>query len=48
VAKDRFNRAAFAPLTTDAVRLEVQLQKGFSGGILQWRLKAAADVAGKK
>ena len=35
-------------VTTDAVRLEVQLRKGFSGGILQWRLKAAADVAGEE
>ena len=39
VAKDHFNSVAFDPVTTDAVRLEVQLRKGFSGGILQWRLK---------
>ena len=44
VAKDRFNSATFAPVTTDAVRLEVQLQKGFSGGILQWRLKPDAGA----
>ena len=48
VAKDRFNSAAFAPVTTDAVRLEVQLQKGFSGGILQWRLKPDPAVRRSK
>ena len=39
VAKDRFNRASFVPVTTDAVRLQVNLKSGFSGGILEWRLK---------
>ena len=48
VAKDRFNSASFAPVTTDAVRLDVQLQKGFSSGILQWRLKPASTAAAKK
>jgi len=48
VAKDRFNSAAFVPVTTDAVRLEAQLQKGFSGGILQWRLKPDSKSAGEK
>ncbi len=43
VAKDRFNNVTFAPVPTDAVRLEVQLRKGFSGGILQWRLKSDAS-----
>ena len=48
VAKDRFNSASFAPVTTDAVRLEVQLKKGFSGGILEWRLKAGPGAAKRK
>ena len=48
VAKDRFNHAAFAPVTTDAVRLDVQLRKGFSGGILEWRLKPPSAAAPKK
>ena len=48
VAKDRFNSASFAPLTTDAVRLEVQLKEGFSGGILEWRLKAGPGAAKRK
>jgi hypothetical protein len=43
--KDRFNTASFAPLTTDAVRLEVKLQKGFSGGILEWRLQRDSGAA---
>jgi hypothetical protein len=27
------------PLTTDALRIEVQLQPGHSGGVLEWRVK---------
>jgi hypothetical protein len=33
---DRFNTVKFTPVTTPALRLEVQLQAGFSGGILEW------------
>jgi hypothetical protein len=47
-AKDRFNSASFAPVTTDALRLDVQLKKEFSSGILQWRLKPASTAAAKK
>ncbi|MCX6904994.1 MAG: glycoside hydrolase family 127 protein [Verrucomicrobia bacterium] len=36
---DQFNSVAFQPVTTGAMRLEVRLQPGFSGGILEWRLK---------
>lgn len=36
--KDAFNRIDFETVTTQAVRLEVQLQSGFSGGILEWRV----------
>ena len=43
VARDCFNGATFAPVTTDAVRLEVQLRKGYSGGILEWRLKGPGE-----
>jgi hypothetical protein len=39
VERDRFNAATFAPVQTDAIRLEVQLRPGFSGGVLRWRLK---------
>jgi len=38
VEKDKFNAVAFKPVTTKAIRLEVQLQPGFSGGILEWRV----------
>ena len=39
VAKDRFNRVSFTPVDTKALRLEVQLQNGVSGGILEWRVE---------
>lgn len=35
-AKDAFNRTTFKPVETDALRLEVQLNDGVSGGILEW------------
>jgi hypothetical protein len=38
VAKDKFNSVTFQPVTTTAIRLEVELQDGVSGGILEWRL----------
>lgn len=36
---DGFNRATFPAITTKALRLEVQLQSEWSGGILEWRVK---------
>jgi len=39
VEKDKFNRAEFRPITTRQLRLVVQLQPEFSGGILEWRVK---------
>lgn len=39
VAKDLFNAASFDPVTTDALKLEVQLQPDMSGGILEWQIK---------
>jgi len=38
-AMDRFNRADFTPVSTSAIRLEVQLQSGWSGGVLEWRVE---------
>ncbi len=38
-APDKDNAVAFAPVTTTALRLELQLQNGFSGGILEWKAK---------
>lgn len=38
-APNTFNRVTFKPTKTIALRLEVELQPGFSGGILEWRVK---------
>ncbi len=38
VAPDRFNVVTFEPVKTTALRVEVQLQPDFSGGVLEWRL----------
>ena len=40
-AIDRYNEVAFEPVQTDAIRIEVQLQPGFSGGILEWKVSEA-------
>jgi hypothetical protein len=39
VAKDQFCEVKFRPVRTSALRLEVQLDKDYSGGILEWRVK---------
>jgi len=39
VEKDRFNRVAFKPVTTSALRLEVSQQPQWSAGIQEWKLK---------
>jgi DUF1680 family protein len=36
---DGFNRTTFAPVETDALRLEIQLQQNWSGGIYEWRVE---------
>ena len=38
VALDQFNALRFAAITTQALRLEVQLQDGYSGGVLEWKV----------
>ena len=38
VAKDQYNEVSFGPVTTTALRLEVELQPEYSGGILEWRV----------
>ena len=35
---DQFNRTTFHVVETPGLRIEVQLQAGFSGGILQWKV----------
>ena len=37
-ADDTFNTVRFDAVTTGALRLQVQLQDGYSGGILEWRV----------
>ncbi len=39
VAKDVFNVVEFDPVKTDALRIEVKLRDGFSGGILEWEVR---------
>jgi hypothetical protein len=36
VEKDRANDVSFAPVETDGLRLEIQLQEGFSAGLYEW------------
>jgi arylsulfatase len=40
VERDRFNELTFKPVVTNALRLEVTLQKGASSGIHEWRVEA--------
>jgi hypothetical protein len=39
VGRNTYNRMTFEPVETTALRLEVQLQPGFSGGILEWKFR---------
>ncbi|MCH7558164.1 MAG: discoidin domain-containing protein, partial [Planctomycetes bacterium] len=38
--KNKFNNVKFDPVKTSSLRLEVQLQPDFSGGILEWQVNA--------
>jgi DUF1680 family protein len=39
VDADRMNQVTFSAVETDAVRLEVELKEGFSGGVLEWKVE---------
>jgi len=39
VEKDRYNVVKFKPVRTRRLRLDVQLRPGWSGGILEWRVR---------
>ncbi len=39
VKKDTYNRVTFAPVRTAGLRLEIQLQKKFSAGIHEWKVR---------
>jgi hypothetical protein len=41
VKTDAFNRVSFKPVRTTGLRIEVQLQPDFSGGILEWKVGSA-------
>jgi hypothetical protein len=38
VERDVYNRVEFDPVEISALRLEVSLRQGYSGGILEWRI----------
>ena len=38
VEKDKFNKVTFAPVEAAGLRIEVELQPKFSGGILEWKV----------
>ncbi len=42
VEKDGWCRATFAEVVTDGVRIEIQSQAGWAGGLYEWRLEGAA------
>jgi hypothetical protein len=44
VAVNTYNRTTFGAVTTNALRLVVQLQAGVSGGILQWNVTASQAI----
>jgi hypothetical protein len=39
IDKDHSNEVRFAPVTTTALKLEIQLSEEFSGGLLEWKVK---------
>ncbi|HEY3414897.1 MAG TPA: beta-L-arabinofuranosidase domain-containing protein [Armatimonadota bacterium] len=39
VEKDRFNEVTFSPVTTSGLKIVVKLRNGYSGGILEWKVK---------
>ncbi|HTY58235.1 MAG TPA: glycoside hydrolase family 127 protein, partial [Bacteroidota bacterium] len=39
VTKDTLSTVSFTPVRTDALRLEVDLQSGFSAGIFEWKVE---------
>ena len=41
VAKDAWNRVSFAPVTTNALRIELTLQPGVSAGLQEWKVAAS-------
>ena len=44
VARHAFNTVCFEPVTTDALRLELELPPNVSGGIIEWRISGAGHA----
>ncbi len=43
VSKDAFDEVAFEPVETGALRMQVQLPKEASSGIMEWSVEAAKE-----
>ena len=41
--KDTYNRLDFKPVKTTGLKIAAQLQKGESGGVLEWKVIPAQD-----
>jgi DUF1680 family protein len=39
VEKDRFTAVTFEPVKTESLRLEIELQTGFSAGVFEWKVE---------
>ena len=44
--RDQYNKVTFTPVTTAALRIDVQMQPNASGGILQWRINGKTPKLG--
>ena len=38
VKKDAYNKVTFEAVETESLRVEVELQTGYSGGVLEWKI----------
>jgi len=46
IEPDRFNEVEFGPVQTKGLRIEVELRKGFSGGIHEWVIPPVVNIDG--
>ena len=45
VSKDCYNSVSFKPVSTKALKIVAQLQKGQSGGVLEWKVNAISGLS---
>jgi len=38
VKQDAYNKVTFEAVETESLRVEVELQTGYSGGVLEWKV----------